>query len=169
MRSKQYLLVIVILAFIGCDKAEGGGTTTPSNINNKTIALEVEKATQTTNNYEDYIVPVSTQPVEINLDDMLFEDAFRIEYLAKGEGRTFWWHGEQYTTNLYETVKWHNSLQWVRNSNDIDDSCSSNEFDECGVCDGPGAPTWYKDRDEDGLGNPDIFVKSCIYPSVDEE
>ena len=158
MRSKLYLLVIVILAFIGCDKANGGGdSTTSSNIINKTITPEITEV---------------SDPVEIWLDDLSFEDAFEIEYLAIGEGHTFWWRGDQYTTNLYETeVKWleYDSSQWVRNSDDLDDKCYSNEFDECGVCDGPGKPTWYKDWDEDGLGNPNISMQSCIYPSVDEE
>jgi len=147
--------MIVILALIGCDKAEGGGTTTPSN----TITPEYEEALEAVK-----------QTVEINLDDLTFEDAFRIEHLAKGEGHTFWWRHNEYTTDLYETeVKWLNDSYWVLNSDDLDDKCYSNEFDECGVCDGPGAPTWYKDWDEDGLGNPDISFRSCIYPSVDEE
>ena len=71
--------MIVILVFIGCDKAEGGGTTTPSNINHKTITPEDKKASKTAGNYEDYIT------VEINLDDLMFEDAFEIEHRAKGE------------------------------------------------------------------------------------
>ena len=172
MRSKLYLLVIVILAFIGCDKAEGGGTTTPSNIKNKTITPEVTEATNKAGMYNDYVIPAFKGIVELELDEMTFEDAFAVQYLAKGEGRTFWWRGDQYTTNLYETeVKWleHDSSQWVRNSDDLDDKCYSNEFDDCGVCDGPGKPTWYKDWDEDGLGNPNISMRSCIYPSVDEE
>ena len=38
--------------------------------------------------------------VEINLDDMTFTDAFRVQYRAKGEGHTFWWRNSEYTTNL---------------------------------------------------------------------
>jgi hypothetical protein len=170
--KSNILLVIVILACIGCDSANGGGnSTTPSNVKNKTITLEVKKAPNMAGNYEKYTT-VSTDPVEIMLDNLSFEEAFEIEHLAKGEGRTFWWRGNQYTTNLYETeAKWleHDNSQWVRNSKDLDDKCYSNEFDECGVCDGPGKPTWYKDWDEDGLGNPNISMQSCIYPSVDEE
>tara|TARA_R100000656_G_scaffold119110_1_gene92948 strand:+ start:343 stop:717 length:375 start_codon:yes stop_codon:yes gene_type:complete len=43
--------------------------------------------------------------VEINLDDLSFARAFRIEYLAKGEGHTFWWQGSEYTTNIAEEVQ----------------------------------------------------------------
>ena len=48
--------------------------------------------------YENKHNPV--KPVELNLDDLSFHDAFNIEYCAKGEGHTFWWKGNEYTTNL---------------------------------------------------------------------
>ena len=41
-----------------------------------------------------------TKPIELNLDDLSFHDAFNIEYCAKGEGHTFWWKGREYTTDL---------------------------------------------------------------------
>ena len=41
-----------------------------------------------------------TKTVELNLDDLSFNDAFNIEYCAKGEGQTFWWQGNEYTTDL---------------------------------------------------------------------
>ena len=167
MRSKKYLLVIVILALIGCDSAEGGGTTgsttTPSNINNKTITPEItEQTVKITYSDEDY------KPIEIYLDDLSFREAFEIEYLAKGKGHTFWWNGNEYTTDMYIDV---NTLEgkWVRNSDDIDDSCFYNEWDECGVCNGEGPLTWYFDLDGDGLGDPNTWTKKCFYPSVDEE
>ena len=42
--------------------------------------------------------------VEIGLSDLKFKDAFRLEFLGKGEGHTFWWRGTEYTTNLLEVV-----------------------------------------------------------------
>ena len=42
--------------------------------------------------------------VEIGLSDLKFKDAFRLEFLGKGEGHTFWWRGMEYTTNLLEVV-----------------------------------------------------------------
>ena len=161
MRSKIILATIIVM-MIGCDKAEGGGEpTTP-----ETISTDVTPKQQT---------PVATYNndglnwtyVEIDLDDMLFEDAFRVQYNAKGEGHTFWWNGDLYTTNL-RTGSIVTS-GWVRNSDDIDDNCYSNKWDECGVCDGTGMITWYKDSDGDGLGDIQTRVLDCNYPSVDEE
>ena len=147
---RRTLLMIVMLMLIGCDNANGGGdddSTTP-------------------------IVTEQITPIEINLDDLPFSDAFRIEHRAKGEGHTFWWHGEEYTTNLLTTYEsdgpW-SGLNWVRNSDDKDDHCRSNIWDDCGICDGKGQITWYIDRDGDGLGDPATYTKDCKYPSVDEE
>ena len=168
MISKYLLVIVMAVLFIGCDKADGGGNSTTQNIKNRVITpADTKPEIKTAGMYSDHVDPI----VEINLDELTFEEAFEIEYRAKGEGRTFWWRSEQYTTNLDRSmaIKWHNSSQWVQNSNDLDDKCYTNEFDECGVCDGPGKLTWYKDWDEDGLGDPDIFIESCIYPSVDEE
>ena len=160
MRS-NILMIVILMVFIGCEKAEGGGTTTPSNINHRVIKPEETKVTNTAGSYEDYIIPV-----EINLDDLTFSEAFRIERSAKGEGHTFWWNGNEYTTDMYISV---GNYQWVRNSDDLDDNCRTNKFDECGICNGPGMITWYRDHDSDGLGDPKQFTKDCIYPSVDEE
>ena len=165
MRSKLLIPVIVILAFVGCDKAEGGGTTTPSNVTYKVITPEDTKPRQTAGAFEDY-KSIVVKPVEINLDDLTFEEAFEIEHLAKGEGHTFWWNGEEYTTDLYVSV---GNYKWVRNSDDTNDACYSNEYDVCGICDGSGKITWYIDLDGDGLGDPTNYTKACIYPSVDEE
>ena len=38
--------------------------------------------------------------VEINLDDLSFGEAFNLQYRAKGEGKTFWWRSNQYTTDI---------------------------------------------------------------------
>ena len=81
--------------------------------------------------YDNYIVPV----VEINLDDLAFQEAFRIEYNAKGEGRTFWWRGNEYTTDLAKTLDEfvvyhasteHETMGWVLNNDDPDDDCFYN-------------------------------------------
>ena len=45
------------------------------------------------------------ETVVIELDDLSFKDAFRIEFLGKGEGHTFWWRGDEYTTNLLDVVR----------------------------------------------------------------
>ena len=108
----------------------------------------------------------------LDLDDMTFEDAFSIQHRAKGEGHTFWWHGNEYTTNLQfvdEFVLRHiNSDElhqgWVTNNDDPDDNCKSNKLDDCGVCDGPGKITWFRDKDGDGLGTFMEWVTSCTYP-----
>ncbi len=54
-------------------------------------------------------------------------------------------------------------LGYVANSNDTDDACDG-VFDECGVCNGAGAFTWYQDSDGDGLGNPNASITSCTQP-----
>ena len=115
--------------------------------------------------------------VEINLDDMTFTNAFRVQYLAKGEGSTFWWRNNEYTTNLAQiTVKpdefvvKHTELDvetvgWVRNNDDPNDECRSNVLDDCGVCNGPGKVTWFRDKDGDGLGTFMEWITSCTYPT----
>jgi len=45
------------------------------------------------------------ETVELFLDDLSFQNAFRLEFLGKGEGKTFWWKGNEYTTNLLDVVK----------------------------------------------------------------
>ncbi len=50
--------------------------------------------------------------------------------------------------------------------NDEDDNDMLMQLvDECGVCGGPGAPTWYRDADEDSLGNPNMPITSCEQPT----
>ena len=160
---KKMILMIVMMIVIGCDSAEGGGdATTP-----KTISTDVTLKKQT---------PIATYGdddklewtyVEMDLDDMLFEDAFAIQYRAKGEGHTFWWNGSLYTTNLHTGSIV--TSGWVQNSDDIDDNCYSNEWDICGKCNGTGMITWYKDSDGDGLGDINNRILDCKNPSVDEE
>ena len=77
------------------------------------------------------------------------------------------WKGKYYTTDYYEEsfIQAETNVNgWVLNSDDIDDYCKSNNHDECGVCDGSGATTWYADRDGDGLGDASTFSKSCDSP-----
>ena len=57
----------------------------------------------------------------------------------------------------------------MKNSDDLDDNCHTNIFDTCGICNGPGLITWFRDHDGDGLGDPEWSIKDCFYPSVDEE
>ena len=168
---KMCITMIAILMMVGCDNAAGGGSTTTTPIAKESSVKKAEhNETKETNwaNSDKWVI--AQDPVEILLDDMTFSDAFRIEHLAKGEGHTFWWNGEEYTTDLYIDIPLDgNYFNWVRNSDDIDDHCRSNIWDECGTCDGKGPFTWYVDNDKDGLGNPSVYTKSCEYPSVDEE
>ena len=52
---------------------------------------------------------------------------------------------------------------YVSNNTDDDDVCAG-VVDACGMCDGPGEPTWYQDADGDGLGNPDVSLTVCEQP-----
>ena len=45
------------------------------------------------------------ETVVLHLDNLSFKDAFRVEFLGKGEGHTFWWRGSEYTTNLLDVVR----------------------------------------------------------------
>ena len=167
---KNILMSIAVLMLVCCEEAEA---TSEKNIVNKVI-----KPTSVVKNnagsFADY-TPVKT--VEINLDDMSFEEAFRLEHRAKGEGRTFWWRGDQYTTNLAvldEFVLNHvifgidvvdsDRFGWVLNNDDPDDNCRSNKLDDCGICDGPGKITWFRDKDGDGLGTFSEWITSCTFP-----
>ena len=148
---KNSILMIVLLIIVGCGE-EAQAEFIP-------VVREVT---------EDLLT------VEINLDDMSFEDAFSIEHRAKGEDHKFYWRGNWFTTDLAESVeisKTYNNgiLQWVRNSDDLNDLCRSNEWDECGVCNGIGPITWYLDRDLDGLGDPNTSTNNCTYPGADSE
>ncbi len=114
---------MVAIAAIGCgDKADAGEITTetqsPPNIimvkNTETISYHLyRQAWRKANNkpaqpwdlggatdadYEGSETP--REIVEMNLSDLSFKEAFRLEYLTKGEGHTFWWRGTWYTTDL---------------------------------------------------------------------
>ena len=151
---KKVIMLAAILMLVCCGEAEA-----TSNVTNEVVEPVVRK--------------VYTHPVEINLDDMTFTDAFKVQHKAKGEGHVFWWRGEQYTTNLAEittipdrfVARHVNDLGWVRNNDDPDDNCRSNTLDDCGVCDGPGKVTWFRDKDGDGLGTFMEWITSCTYPT----
>jgi len=46
----------------------------------------------------------------------------------------------------------------------IDQEACYGIMDECGLCDGPGAPNWYIDVDGDGKGDPNNFTAACEQP-----
>ena len=165
---KNVITTMLVLFLIGCGEAEA---TDKKNITNKVITSESKLTTSKAGSFEKY---APTVIVELNLDDMTFEDAFRVEYKAKGEGRTFWWRGNEYTTNLAQTLDefvlrhtQHNvdNLGWVLNNDDPDDNCKSNKLDDCGICDGSGKTTWFRDKDKDGLGTFMEWITSCTYPT----
>ena len=166
---KNVIISIVVLMLVGCGEAEA---TSKKNIVNKVVKPS-EVVRNNAGSFAEY-TPVKT--VEINLDDMTFEEAFSMQHRAKGEGRTFWWRGEQYTTNLGvldEFVLEHvnrdeTHLGWVTNNDDPDDMCKSNRLDDCGGCDGPGKLTWWRDKDGDGLGAFTEWITSCTYPTSTE-
>ena len=169
---KKVIISFAMLVFIGCGEAEANSK---NNITNKVINQEdkVKTNTYSYNDYKTYIKD-KVDTVELNLDDMTFDEAFSIEYRAKGEGHAFWWRGDQYTTDLAEGLdefvvahsKYYGPrLGWVLNNDDEDDNCRSNKLDDCGVCDGPGKMKWFQDKDKDGLGAFSTWITSCTYPT----
>ena len=158
---KKVILTIITLLLICC----GDVKATNNNVVNRVIKPLDNKTVPTV---------VFKDPIEVNLDDMTFESAFSIQYRAKGEGHTFWWKDQEYTTNLVEVldefVLRHvthdtDNMGWVLNDDDPDDNCRSNKLDDCGVCDGPGRLTWFRDKDRDGLGTFTEWLTSCTYPT----
>ena len=168
---KNIIISIVILLFVGCDEAEA---TSKENITNK-VTKPKDKSEKIDWVNSGKWVTVDN-PVEINLDDMTFQEAFGLEHRAKGEGHTFWWHGNEYTTDLIVFDKFvlehafagGEHLNWVTNNEDFDDNCKSNVLDDCGICDGPGKTTWFRDKDGDGLGALTGWITSCTYPEIVE-
>ena len=167
---KKVIMSAIILMFVCCGEVEA---------TDKEEVTNVVKPIETVENPGMYTKYTPVKAVEINLDDMTFTDAFKVQHKAKGEGHVFWWRGEQYTTNLAEItaiparfVARHvdnaDHLGWVRNNDDPDDNCRSNTLDDCGVCDGPGKVTWFRDKDGDGLGTFMEWITSCTYPKPEE-
>ena len=87
---KRIVSIIVAFMLIGCSEAE---TKSGKNITNKVIKSSVVEPVET-------FKYTHVDPVEMYLDDMTFTEAFGVEYRAKGEGHTFWWKGNEYTTDL---------------------------------------------------------------------
>ena len=98
----------------------------------------------------------------INIDDLDFEEAFKLMRRMKGKDETFYWHGATYTTLLESEIP----KTWVLAGGDIDDNfyCPDNYIDECGVCGGEGIRSWYVDNDGDGIGDPNTLVRTCEKP-----
>ena len=94
---RRVLIMIVPLMLIGCnDDNKGGGmySTTPLDVS------LVQKPTAASYYHKEH-----KNPIEVNLNDLSFSEAFRIQHLTKGEGHTFWWNGDEYTTNLLVSVE----------------------------------------------------------------
>jgi len=154
---RNSVVAAIIMIFIGCETTEANNNVT-NQVINKAEVNSLNEEVQSMYKY------THVEPVQINLDDMPFSEAFRIQHHAKGAGHMFWWKGKEYTTNLYaETVP--ENGRWVSNSDDKDDSCYYNAWDECGICNGSGPSTWYLDEDGDGLGDPNVWVQECSYPN----
>ena len=79
---KNIIISVTILMLVCCGEAED---TSKKNITNRVVNSSIVK-------------PIN-EPVVLFLDDMTFTEAFAIEHRAKGEGHTFWWNGNQYTTD----------------------------------------------------------------------
>ena len=111
MRS---ILMIVILALcaIGCSTKDDGGADEQSttqikkestdDTTVKKMSRQEWKRTRLTLHEGYDLVDNDTEPVELHLSDLEFKHAFSIQWRAKGEGHTFWWRGNEYTTNLEE-------------------------------------------------------------------
>ena len=96
MKNKTVIILAVMFA-VGCCKKEDENKKSYTEYrkeNPHTVSGIAEKVKKTAYKMEDDRI------VRINLDDLSFGEAFSIEHRAKGEGHTFWWHSNQYTTDL---------------------------------------------------------------------
>jgi hypothetical protein len=112
MKSKS--IIIALLCASGCSDKE-----VPDTSSSEGIILEIPGAAiassydahrqenkHTTSSIAKRLKKtVNKEIVEIELDKMSFREAFNIQYRAKGEGHTFWWNGDEYTTNLLVSVE----------------------------------------------------------------
>ena len=102
MKNKTVIILAMLVA-IGCNKNEIETTD-----DSEGIILEVP-GTAMVSNYAEHRekngYPKSSltgkkETVVLYLDKMSFGEAFSIQHRAKGEGHTFWWRSNQYTTDL---------------------------------------------------------------------
>ena len=157
----KIIALIVTLILVGCETADATNTAGEF----KKYSVDLTK-----------VKPTKVETVVIDIDDMTFEEAFAMHHGAQGEGHLFIWRGDEYTTDLARDpfVEYHAStdyekMGWVMNNDDPDDDCYENNRDECGVCDGPGKITWFRDKDGDGLGDHRVWVESCVKPTLTDD
>ena len=128
MQMRSILMIVTTLVLIGCNNADGGGGNSESTTPASSILVPLDEELKSNSYNNKYLrIPNTkdidyalyrrhwnrvngrftsenkhhpTKTVELNLDDLSFNDAFNIEYCAKGEGQTFWWKGNEYTTDL---------------------------------------------------------------------
>ena len=98
MKNKTMVILAVIFA-VGCCNKEEEAPSKEVYIKHRadnphSVSNIREKLKRTAYKMEDGRI------VEIELDTLSFGKAFNIENRAKGEGRIFWWRGNQYTTDL---------------------------------------------------------------------
>ena len=72
-------------------------------VNNKPAPRWAPDLTLTTKTRQD--PEDSHEIVEMHLNDLSFKDSFSIEFRGKGEGHTFYWRGNEYTTNLLDVIR----------------------------------------------------------------
>ena len=125
---RSILMIVTIVILTGCNNAEDGGGKSESTTPESSIIAPPGEELKAKGYNDKYIQMPNTanidyslyrrhwnrvngrltsenkhnptKTVELNLDDLSFNDAFNIEYCAKGEGQTFWWQGNEYTTDL---------------------------------------------------------------------
>ena len=158
----KIIVLIVTLILVGCETADATNTAGEF----KKYSVDLTK-----------VKPTKVETVVIDIDDMTFEEAFAMHHVAQGEGHLFIWRGDEYTTDLAETldefVQYHantetQKMEWVLNNDDPDDYCYWNRRDECGVCNGTGKTTWWRDKDGDGLGDHREPITTCYNPNVED-
>ncbi|MCA9538083.1 MAG: hypothetical protein KC620_04310, partial [Myxococcales bacterium] len=53
---------------------------------------------------------------------------------------------------------------FVLNDDDPEPECATNDTDDCGVCAGEGIRRYFADQDEDGRGDPEVWIDACARP-----
>ena len=74
-------VIVLLLCAFGCSNKEELPDNSITEEKKPIVRMPIEKSDKT---------------VEIYLDKMSFSKAFNIQYRAKGEGKTFWWRGNEY-------------------------------------------------------------------------